>query len=248
MGRNRFKASWREQLPGRRPEDHFHWRGKEVSRLEGFADGVFGFAVTLLVVALEVPRTVEGLTDVIRGFPAFTVCFALLLIFWNVHYRFFRRYGLEDRQTRFLSACVLLLVLFSVYPLKFLFGAILSFGSPNAPHIATWADLKFVYTVYGLGFIGIWTLYLLLHLHALRQRHSLGLNEAEVLQTREQINSFLINIAVCALSIGLSRLDISAGLPGYAYMLLGPALWLNGRWHGRQVRALADAGLRPGPA
>ncbi len=37
---------------------------------------------------------------VIRGFPAFAASFALLIVFWNVHYRFFRRYGLEDGFTR----------------------------------------------------------------------------------------------------------------------------------------------------
>jgi uncharacterized membrane protein len=236
MSRRRF----REHLPMTpQPEPHFRWRSREVLRLEGFADAVFAFAVTLLIVALEVPHTFDGLVDALRGFPSFVVCFTMLMIFWNAHYRYFRRYGLEDRLTRFLTVCVLLLVLFSVYPLKFLFGALLSFGSSHAPHIETWPQLKFVYTVYGLGFIGIWSIYLLLYAHAYRLRHALRLTEGEVLQTREQIWSFAINIAVCALSIGLARADVSAGLPGYIYLLLGPTLWLNGQWHGNKVRALA---------
>ena len=36
-------------------------RGREVSRIEGFSDAVFGFALTLLVVSLEVPDNFEGL-------------------------------------------------------------------------------------------------------------------------------------------------------------------------------------------
>ena len=92
-----------------------------VSRVEGFTDAVFAFAVTLLVVALEVPHTYEGLLDVLRGFPAFVICFALLMTFWNAHFRFHRRYGFEDLFTRVMTMAILVLVLFFVYPLKFLF-------------------------------------------------------------------------------------------------------------------------------
>lgn len=77
MSRPSHRPAWREQLPGRGPERHFRWRGREVSRLEGFSDAVFAFAVTLLIVALEVPHTYDGLMDAIHGFPAFIACFAL---------------------------------------------------------------------------------------------------------------------------------------------------------------------------
>ena len=35
-------------------------RHHEVTRLEGFSDAVFGFALTLLVVSLEVPNSFEA--------------------------------------------------------------------------------------------------------------------------------------------------------------------------------------------
>lgn len=82
------------------PEKDFRWRGGEITRLEGFTDAVFAFAVTLLVVSLEVPHTFAELVQAMKGFAAFAICFAILVQFWYFHYKFSRRYACK-RSTPF---------------------------------------------------------------------------------------------------------------------------------------------------
>ncbi len=66
------------------------------------------FALTLLVVSLDVPKTFDDLIAAMRGFPAFAVCFLFLALIWNGHYKFCRRYGLDHGTPRFLTPVIFL--------------------------------------------------------------------------------------------------------------------------------------------
>src|ERR1700694_5285494 len=116
-------------IPG---EKNFQWRAGEITRMEAFTDAVFAFAVTLLVVSLEVPKTFAELVNAMKGFAAFAICFALLVQVWYEHYVFSRRYGLQTLYTVFLNSVLLFVVLFYVYPLKFVFTLIVGQFSGGA--------------------------------------------------------------------------------------------------------------------
>ncbi|MDB4881422.1 MAG: putative integral rane protein, partial [Gemmatimonadetes bacterium] len=104
------------------PKEHaFRWRGDGVSRIEGLSDTVFGFAITLVAVSLEVPRTADALLHNALGFVPFVASFLVLFFVWRTQFEFFRRYGLEDETTIWLTGMLLVFVLFLIYPLKFLF-------------------------------------------------------------------------------------------------------------------------------
>ena len=192
-------------------EQGFEWRGREVSRLEGLSDAVFGFAITLLVVSLEVPQSIAELLHAMRGFVGFALSFALLFRLWSYQYRFFRRYGLEDPATIRLNGVLLFVVLFFVYPLKFMTQALTDFffggGIANfRPGVLTRALASGGYDLLLMFYGGFGTVFLvlgLMYLHAYRMRDEIGLNALEALDTRITCERLLLPLPVFPLAVGL---------------------------------------------
>src|SRR5258708_3524214 len=98
----------------------FRWRGHEISRIEWLTDAVFAFAITLLVVSLEVPPTFSELMETMRGLFGFAISFVILFQVWFAQSLFCRRYALVDSMSVVLNGILLFVVLFYIYPLKFL--------------------------------------------------------------------------------------------------------------------------------
>ncbi len=266
----------RQHLVKAHPErdGDFRWRGDGVSRIEGLSDAVFGFGVALLVVSLEAPRTFAELTTLMVGLPAFAATFSLLVLVWFAQYRFFRRYGLEDGRTIVLNVVLLFVVLFYIYPLKFLFGTFmgLSIGmvgwkadigwmraAAREPMAALRPDQwPAVMCIYAAGWCALWALFALMHRHALTRRDALGLDEVEVLMTRYTIYEQAVMIGVGLLSIavalvlayGLRVSPVVAGVSaGWTYFLIWPLQSLQARRLQRRKRALrASAALPDGTA
>jgi len=226
-------------------EPGFRWRGHDVSRIEGFSDAVFAFALTLLVVALEVPKTYDELMDTMRGFFAFSACFAVLYKLWWSHYSFFRRYGLADGFVIVWNAVLLFLVMFFIYPLKFLFTGMfnvlfLHLGLVSgdteerlkAIVVASFqgADVQILMCVYGAGFLMVSLVFALLYRHALQRADFLGLDAVERHMTVDEIQGHLLDGGVAVFSIGIVLVGGKewAAPAGWSYMLLGPVR----AWHG----------------
>jgi len=236
----------------------FRWRSHEITRIEGLSDAVFGFAVTLLVVSLEVPKTFAELMEAMRGFGAFAICFTLLIVVWFNQYKFFRRYGLQDNLTVVLNLMLLFVVLFYVYPLKFVFSFLVSMFTgqgarvllpsgvegtmiENSEQVAT------LMLIFGLGYIAVFGLFVLLYLHAYRNRERLQLNELEVFDTRGDIRECALMVGIAAVSISIAAVGGGryAGLSGMSYMLTPVVITAHGFINGRNRRKIEER-LGPG--
>jgi uncharacterized membrane protein len=220
------------------------WRGHEVSRLEAFSDTVFAFALTLLVVALEVPHDYAKLMDLMMGLPAFACCFALLIWIWSEHNTFFRRFGMQDAYTIFLNAVLLFVVLLYVYPLKFMFDSL--FGAllrrADAPRPMQLYQLANAAAVYALGFIALFIVFALLYHHAYRCRRGLELSEIEVFDARAAIGHHLVSAGVGMISLLIATvapLEVTPLAP-VAFCLMGPFHWAWGARSRRRRRGLEE--------
>lgn len=220
-----------------RSDRHFRWRCTEVTRIEGFSDAAFAFALTLLVVSLEVPESFDSLLATMRGFVPFAASFAILVWIWYEHYLFFQRFGIADVPVVWLNSMLLFVVLFYVYPMKFTYNAMLG-GSGGFG--LTLEQVPVHYTIFGAGFFAVFGLLLALYGYAWRHRHVLELDEVERAVTRGTMGALTINLAVATTSITIGWLvPAQPALGGMTYFLLGPAHGWWGYRVGKRVEALA---------
>lgn len=217
----------------------FHWRGQEVSRLEGLSDAVFAFAVTLLIVSTEVPKTYNELILKLRDFAPFAACFAQLMAVWYRHYQYHRRYGLQDMTTIVLTLALLFVILFYTYPLKFVFMAMwanLIGQDISGMFNNNYAQVSELFTIYAVGFIAVYLIFVWMYVHAYRQRKELKLTELELWDTKHELREMIMFCGVGLISLTLANVlpSADAGYAGIAYSLLGVVGGVHGTWSGNR--------------
>jgi uncharacterized membrane protein len=218
-------------------------RRDEPTRLEAFSDAAFAFALTLLVVSLEVPHSYGELMALARGLPAFACCFSLLVWIWHEHNMFFRRYGLQDGYTVFLNSVLLFVVMFYVYPLKFMFDSMFAMIPAlrwRALEAMTLEQLRRASALYALGFVILFVMFVLLYRHALSKRDELALTPMEEFEARSVAGHHVVRacVGLLALLVALAFPRRMAFVSPMCFVLMGPAhaFW-GARW-GKQRRAM----------
>jgi len=89
-------------------------------RVESFSDGVFAFAITLLVLTIAQPSNYSDLGhDLLQRWPslfAYVVSFAVIGIMWLNHHSIFAHFGRIDRGLVYLNLLLLMTIAFLPYP------------------------------------------------------------------------------------------------------------------------------------
>jgi hypothetical protein len=188
-----------------------------------------------------------------RGFFAFAICFVLLMLIWYQQYIYFRRYGLQDTVTIVLNSALLFVVLFYIYPLKFLFSMLINVwsGASLEVHLPDGTvravieqfQLPTLMIIYSAGYLAIAVVFVLLFLHAYRQRAQLRLSPVEVFDTRWSIYNTLFSGGVSVVSILLAwlggvKLSSAAGL--IYPVLMFPGFTVLGRLQGQRRHRLEN--------
>lgn len=179
-----------------------NYRGLEASRIDNLTDAVFGIAITLLIFNLENPNSFDTLLGFTKTLPAFLISIAFIVLIWKEHLNFSRIYAFGDSWLLILNTIFIGLIIFYVYPLRFLtlFLTGLFFGSDLSLELSA-EDIPDLMLYYGLIVSALYSLLFLLHLWAWFIRDRLDLNDYEIWFTKKQLVRLAIMLAVPLVSV-----------------------------------------------
>jgi uncharacterized membrane protein len=210
-------------------------RGTEIYRVEALSDAVFAFSVSLLIISLEVPNTFEELKTVMHDFLPFFATVALIFFLWYLQNEYFRSYGLNDGKIIFLNLTLLALILFYVFPLKFLFTLLLSWAtrsnffsgvSQQGETVLTEQQFPELIFLFSIGYAAIWSIFFLLYHHTFKKKDTLDLTPQETLYLCHQRLDALVQILIGVLSMFFALLKYPV-VSGFCFLLIPVWLLIN---------------------
>ena len=231
----------------------FRFRGTDNTRIEALSDGVFALATALLVISTSIPRTYSELLVFMDDLLPFAICIALMMLIWYQHYIFFLRYGFKDATIVAINTFLLILILFYIYPLKFLFQVLytlfknLFLGNEEQLRLLFSDTIPIengpvLLVIYGFGAALIFfTLACMYHIAYMR-REKLQLDELEVFDTRISRTDNLImgGIPVLSAIVCLVWIDqpVTFSIGGFIYWLYPIVMPIAGTLHKRKKQKL----------
>jgi hypothetical protein len=247
-----LRESLQKHLIGMNKE--FRFRGEEPGRLENFSDACFALAITLLLISTSPPSNFAQVKKFAWEVIPFAICITLIVLIWHQHFIFFFRYGLRNSRVIVLNTIFLILVLFYVYPLKFLAKAILVpltklFGADEFHSelltIYGQNNLGDLMIIYGIGATLIFVVLALFYRHALLSKTELGLDEIETFDTKSSMRANYLMALVPLLSVLVSAVFSNSRwggfLGGMTYFLYSPIMSIFWRRNNKKRKLLIQS-------
>lgn len=189
-------------IKNRHHDPKINYRGENASRLENLTDAVFGIAITLLIFNLTNPNSFGDLLTFTKTLPAFMISISFIILIWNEHLNFSEVYTLNDTKLTVLNTVFIALVIFYVYPLRFLTLFLTNFFFNTDIDVNIQGNqVPFLMIYYGfVAFALYFVLYLFYH-RALKLKNDLNLNAFEEFYTSCKKKRLRIMFSVPLLSI-----------------------------------------------
>jgi uncharacterized membrane protein len=173
-----------------------------VSRLVAFSDGVFGFAITLLITSIPVPelprsasadQIVQQLLGLLPNFYSYVFSFYMVGIYWMAHHRTFRYIIKFDTRLLWMNLTLLLLIAFLPFPTSLL---------------GRYGDTSIITAFYAATLSTVSLIYILLWWYASSHHRLISpdLDQKKITQLRVR---GLITLTIFIISIGLSFISPS---------------------------------------
>jgi uncharacterized membrane protein len=229
-------------------------RQRQTTRLETFVDAAFAFALTMLVISVDaIPRSFDELLQALKGVPAFAASFAIMIMFWLGHYRWSRRFGIEDTGSVVLSLALVFLVLVFLYPLRLMMSgalnAITGGWLPAEFMVSEVAHARAFFGLYGLAFALMAATLLALNRRVQRLQLEPPLSAVDRAAARVEMEvwAILACMGVTSAALALVLPPRWLVLSGWLFASLAVIMPLSGRRWARLTTAAeaADRSIQP---
>jgi uncharacterized membrane protein len=237
----------------------FRYRGEDGGRLEAISDSVFALAIALLLISTSAPEKFEDIIKFTYELLPFAFCISLIILIWHEHVIYFLRYGLRNPKIIFLNSIFLFIVLYYVYPLKFLTKMlslpIMYFFSGNKKFIDDLTvminrnQVDDLMVIYGVGAALIFLTLAWMYQYAGKKHEELGLDEIERFDTNASMKSNLLMASIPLLSVIISLLfgnfNYAGAYAGFCYFLYTPLMfWFFGRTSRKRKKLIEQLPLK----
>lgn len=223
-------------------------RGNEIYRIEALSDAVFAFSVSLLIMSLEVPESFDEFRQTLLNFPSFMATVGLVFFFWFLQHNYFRTYGINSGWIIFLNLCLLTIILFYAFPLKYMFALLLTWltginffsaGSHAAPPLLSLENFSELVIFFSIGYSIIWFIFVLMYRHAYKLKATLKLSHRETAVLSAEINDAIAQCLIGGLAIffGILEMPMASGI---CFLMIPIWLLVNNRMLQNKLKHITE--------